>query len=328
MRRAFLIVLVLGIIVAIAIREVRLHRQLPLEMAYVGVQGATLWNGTAEVRTSVATLAYGEPVQVFQRDGGEVLVATKAGVRGWVSEGSLLSVGLWGAAALLNKTTGSMAVQARGHTRARSNLHIRPGRQWEVITAAPGDTPVEMFEREAVANPKRQSPAGSASGPSLEDWWLVRANMRNAADVSGWVLGLFVSLDLPEPLPEFVSSEGIGIVSWFEINRAVGSTGIVRPEYLVMGTRDREGRPCDFTLIRVYTWSPVRHRYETAFMEHGLCGSLPVETTPATRPGGEAHFGFHNAGVNGVENRKYEMKLTTIRRIDADGHGGGKEKRR
>lgn len=328
MRRAFLVVLVLGIIAAVAVREVRLHRRLPLETAYVGAQGATLWNGTAEVRTSIATLSYGESVQVFQRDGDHVLVSTKAGVRGWISAGSLLSVALWHAALLLNEKTGSMAVQGRGHTRARSNLHMRPGRQWEVIVAAPGNTPVEMFERQTVANSKRQNRAGSVSGPSLEDWWLVRANVRNAADVSGWMLGRFASHDLPGPLPEYESSEGISIVAWFEINRAVDSTGLVKPEYLVMGTREMEGRPCDFTLIRVYTWSPVRHRYETAFMERGLCGSLPVETTPAATPGGEARFGFRNAGLKSQENREYEMKLTTIRRIDASGRGGRKEKRR
>ncbi|MHB8540270.1 MAG: SH3 domain-containing protein [Candidatus Acidiferrales bacterium] len=328
MRRAFLIVMVLGIIAAVAVREVRLHRKVPLETAYVGAQGATLWNGTAEVRTPVANLSYGEPVQVYQRDGEHVLVRTKAGVQGWVSAGSLLSIALWQSAELLDKRTASMPVQARGHTRARSNLHMRPGRQWEVIATAPGDTPVEMFERQAVANPKRQMRAGSGSGPRMEDWWLVRASMENSERISGWMLGRFASLDLPEPLPEYESSEGIGIVAWFAINRAVDSTGAVKPEYLVMGTRAGEGRPCDFTLIRVYTWSPVRHRYETAFMERGLCGSLPVETTPATRPGGDARFGFRNAGPNGTENRMYEMKLTTVRRIDARAPGGRKGKRR
>lgn len=319
MRRAFLIALVLGIITAVVVREVRLHRKSPLEMAYVGLQGATIWNSTAEVRAAVATLSYGEPVQIFQRDGDYALIATNKNVRGWVSSESLLSSAVWHAAALLDKKTASMSVQARGHTRARSNVHMRPGRQWEVISSAPGGTPVEMFARQATANVERQSrPGPSSDSSNLEDWWLVRANVESEPQISGWVLGRLVSLDLPEPLPEYQSSEHIAIVAWFEINYAVDSTGAVKPEYLVMGTQDGEGRPCDFTLIRVFTWSPVRHRYETAFIERGLCGSLPVQVTPATTPGGNAYFAFSNIGPKGREDRQYEMKLTTVHRIDSD----------
>ena len=319
MRRAFLIVLVLGIIAVLVVREVRQRRKPPLELAYVGLQGATIWNSTAEVRAAVANLSYGDPVQIFQRDGDHALIQTKTGVRGWVSSDSLLSSGLWHAAALLSQETESMPVQARGHTRARSNLHIRPGRQWEVISSAPGGTAVEIFARQAIANVERQARAGASSDSSnLEDWCLVRANVKNAAEISGWVLGRLVGLDLPGPLPEYQSSEQINIVAWFEINRAVDSTGVVKPEYLVMGTRDGEGRPCDFTLIRVFTWSPARHRYETAFIERGLCGSLPVQVAPATTPGGKAHFTFRNVSLKGQENRQYEMRLTTVRRIDSD----------
>jgi hypothetical protein len=318
MRRAFLIVLVLGIMAAVAVREVRLHRKPPMELAYVGVQGATIWNSTAEVRTAVANVSYGEPVQIFQRDGDHALVQTKAGVRGWVLSDSLLSSALWHAAALLNKGTEAMPVQARGDTRARSNLHIRPGRQWEVISSAPSGTTLEMFAREATADVGQQArPSSSSDSSNLQDWWLVRANINNATEISGWVLGRLVSMDLPEPLPEYQSSEHINIVAWFEINRAVDSTGSVKPEYLVMGTRDGEGRPCDFTLVRVFTWSPKRHRYETGFIEPGLCGSLPVQVAPATTPGGKAHFNFGNVGLKGQENRQYEMTLTTVHRINS-----------
>lgn len=318
MRRAFLIILVLGIITAFVVRQVHLRSKPPLETAYVVAQSVSIWNSTAEVRTSVANLSYGEPVQIFQRDGGYALVRNSRGVRGWVDSDSLLSTAVWRAAALLNKTTESMAVQARGHTRARSNLHIRPGRQWEVISTAPGDTPVEMFARQSAANAERQPrPGSSPDSSNREDWWLVRANVRNAAQISGWVLGRFVSLNLPEPLPEYQSSEHISIVAWFEINHAVDSTGAVKPEYLVMGARSGEGRPCDFTLIRVFTWSARRHRYETAFMERGFCGSLPVQVTPATAPGGQARFTFSNVGLKSRENRQYEMSVTTVHRVDS-----------
>jgi len=327
MRRVFLIALVLGIMVALVVREVRLHRKPPLEMAYVGGQGVTVWNSTAEVRLPVANLSYGEPVQVFQRSGDRALIRTKTGVQGWISSASLLSVALWHAEMLLDKSTESMPLQAQGHTRARSNLHMRPGRQWEVVATAPGGTPVEMFARQATANLGRKSRATQVTEPSnLEDWWLVRADVKNAAQISGWLLGRFVDLDLPGPLPTYESSEHIHIVAWFVINHAVDSTGAVKPEYLVMGTRDGEGRPCDFTLLRVYTWSPRHHRYDTAFIERGLCGSLPVRTTPAVTPGGTAHFTFSNIGLKGTENRQYEMTLTAVHRIDVGKPNGRKER--
>lgn len=328
MRRAFLLIVIIGIVLAIAVREIGLHRKIPLETAYVGTRGATVWNSTAEVRGSVAKLPYGQPVQIFQRDGSHVLINAVPAIHGWVRSKDLLSPALWQAALQLDKTTKNMEVQARGHTYVRSNLHMRPGLQWEVISTAPGGTPVDVFERKPVENIESQLHRSAASAPNIDDWWLVRASVKNAGSISGWLLARFVKLDLPEPLPRYQSSEDITIVAWFEINRAVDSTGAVMPEYLVMGTRDGEGRPCDFSLIRVYTWSPVRHHYATAFVERGLCGSLPVETTPAATPGGAAYFSFANIGLNGRENREYEMKLTSVRRIDAGANAARKGKRR
>lgn len=325
MRRTVLIIIVLGVIAALAIREVHLHRKPPLERAYVSASDVSVWNSTAEVRAPVATLSYGEAVQVLERAGDQVLIGGAAGVRGWISSRLLMTVAVWREASQLDKTAKSMPVQARGHTRVRSNVHTLPGRQWPVILEAPGDTSVDMLERRAVPNLERRGSRSSA--PNLEDWWLVRANVKNLGEVSGWLLSRSVDLDLPEPLAEYESSEDITIVAWFEINRSVDSTGAVQPEYLVMGTRQGEGRPCDFTLIRVYTWSPVRHLYETAFMERGLCGSLPVKVAPAAAPGGKAYFGFRNIGLQGWENRQYEMKLTTVRRIDAGASAARKAKK-
>src|SRR5208283_2187719 len=42
------------------------------------------------------------------------------------------------------------------------------------------------------------------------------------------------------------------------------------------GSTGPDGQPCDFTLIRVYTWGAGRRRYETAYVESNLCGTLPI----------------------------------------------------
>ena len=325
MRRAFVVSVIVGLIVALSIREYRLHRRIPIEQAYVGSLGATMWDSTAQIRTPVANLTYGQPVRVYERDADNVLVSTPAGVRGWVSSVSLMDSDLWHQVALLTETTKGMPVQAVGHTRTRTNIHTRPGRQSPVIVETPGDSPLVVLQHASAAT--QQPPHSNAAGPPPEEWWLVRANTKAVGSVSGWVLDRLVSLDLPEPLPEYQSSEAFNIVAWFEINRASdASSGGYQPEYLVAGTRNSQG-PCDFTLVRVYTWSAKRRQYETAFLDSRLCGKLPIEVTPAKSLSGDAFFRFQNAGSDGLENRSYSMKLTTVRRIDV-GVGGARRKAR
>lgn len=321
MRRAFIVSALVGLLLAFGIREYRLHRKIPLEEAYIGSQGATLWNSTAQIRSAIASLTYGQSVQVYQRDADYVLVGTRTGVRGWISSASLMDADIWHQIALLAETTKPMSVQAVGHTNARTNIHTRPGRQSPVILQVAGNLPVAVLTHSRAPS-QLSSSEGVAFPGSPEDYWLVRAEVKDIGDVSGWVLGRLVSLDLPEPLPGYQSSETMTIVAWFQINRAIDSaSGGSRPEYLVAGTRNLQNRSglqpgCDFTLARVYTWSSKHQRYETAFLDSTLCGKLPIDVTAARVPEGEAQFRFQNLSANGTENRVYEMKLTTVRRVD------------
>lgn len=319
MRRVFLVSLMAGLVAAVAMREYRLHRRLPLEEAYIGGQGATVWDSTAQIRSPIASLAYGQAVQIYQRDADYALVGTPSGVRGWVSSLSLMDAELWRRVAILDARTKSMAVQAAGHTRARANIHTRPGRTSPVILEAPGNSPLLVLQHATGSGELEPPGPGPGPSPNGDDWWLVRADVKGVGAVSGWVLGRLVILDLPEPLPEYQSSEAYTVVAWFEINRAHDPlSGGDRPEYLVAGMRDSRRGACDFTLTRVYTWSAKRGRYETAFMDSRLCGKLPIEVTPAKIPGGDASFRFQNLGSGGVEERAYDMKLTTVRRRNVD----------
>ena len=74
-------------------------------------------------------------------------------------------------------------------------------------------------------------------------------------------------------------------MSWSELNHVVDASGKSRPQYLLLGAHGPEGQPCDFSMLRVYTWGKQRQRYETAYVESGVCGKLPVDVKNSTPPG-------------------------------------------
>lgn len=315
-RRAYIILILLAVIAAFIVRETRIHnRKLALGAAYTGGQNVTVWTSPAPVRSPVTTLTYGTPVQVTDRYGDFAEVHTDAGIQGWVLSKTLLAPEVWHEASLLDQYAKRMAIQARGFTRVRTNFHTAAGRDTPVLLDAPSGVPVLMLERKTEPAPAQKSKGSDGDSEKMEDWWLVRADTKADGEIAGWILGKFVSLALPEALSGYASSEGYNVMAWYEINQGVDSAGAAKPEYLVVGTRGGEGQPCDFTLIRVYTWSKAHNRYETAFIDNSVCGRLPVDVTPATAPGGAGYFRFRNEGPSGPENREYGMKFTMVRRM-------------
>ena len=156
--------------------------------------------------------------------------------------------------------------------------------------------PVKRATTDAVSGgpPASQSALGGLAGP-----------------VAGWVLARFVELDLPGPVKDLASSANLHVVAWFELNRVADGSGGEAPQYLVAGTRGGEGGACDFTILRVYTWSKVRKRYETAYVESDLCGRLPVLVASGERG---PEFQFPDIDQGGAD-RKYVMLDTVVRRV-------------
>jgi hypothetical protein len=131
------------------------------------------------------------------------------------------------------------------------------------------------------------------------------------APVAGWVLARFVELDLPDPVKDYASSADLRVIAWFELNRVPDGKGGEAPQYLVAGSRGGEGQDCDFTLLRVYTWSKARKRYETAYVESTLCGRLPIRVSSGAK-GPEFHFA--DVDADGAD-RAYVMIQTEVRRV-------------
>lgn len=327
----FMIVLVIG--AALYFRSHR--RQGPLGVAYAGNREVTLWSTTAQVREPVATANYGDRLEVLRRSQDQVQVRTTGGAVGWVSETDLLSTDVWQKAKQLESEVANSPVQARGHTHAISNLHVEAGRESPRIQQLNKMIPVDLFDRKALDAPAptasgeagaTSSETGSAEAKK-EDWWLVRAHLPDQTMVTGWILGRFVDLDVPAPLPDYASSAGMHIVAWFQLNRVADALGQAKPQYLLVGTRGPEGQPCDFTLMRVYTWGVQRQRYETAYVESDLCGKLPVNLSQATARGGDVTFSFEDSRSGTAEERTYRMHQTIVRRVREEGSAPVRRKR-
>jgi hypothetical protein len=295
------------------------HPSAPLGVGYAGNRIVTLWSTSAQVREPVVTVNYGEKLDVLQRFQDQVQVRTANGTTGWIPERDLLSADLWQTSKDLEKKSATMPIEARGHTKVLSNLHIAPGRESLRIRQLNKDIPLDVFERQPVAVPVvHATGAGedsSASSEKKEDWWLVRAHAVDQTTMTGWIIGHYIDLDVPAPLPDYASSAGMRIVAWQELSRVADASNNPKAQYLLVGTHGPEGQPCDFSLLRVYTWGQKKERYETAFVESDVCGKLPIKVQKAATPGGEVRFEFENLTGKGPERRAYVMRQTVVRRV-------------
>jgi hypothetical protein len=303
--------------------------------AYISERSVTLWSSVAQVREPIDTLHYGDRVDVMSRRNDSVKVRTVSGVIGWVDGRLLLEPALWQRSVKLLNSAKVMPVQARGRTKVQTNLRVEPGRTAARLYQFGRGVPVEIVARGvadwAQVGDEREN-ARDNDTPKKEDWFLVRGlatrppgevsartSETNATTqpgdqtvpIAGWVVARFIELDLPDPVREGMASANVRPIAWFELNRVASPSGD-KPQYLVAGTRSGEGQPCDFTVIRVYTWNPKRTRYETAFIENNLCGQMPI--TLGKGPKDEPEFHFRQ--IQGArEERTYRLTQTVVRRV-------------
>lgn len=337
MKRKLLVAVPLLLIVALLAWIFRPKHE-TLGEAYVSERSIMLWSSIAQVREQVGVLLYGDRVEVMARRNENVKVRTSGGVIGWVDGRNLMEPELWQRSQNLLGEAQRMPVQARGRTKVPTNLREKPGRTEQRIYQFSRAVPVEIVGRTVAdwvqATDERENP--NAPEDKKEDWFLVRGvatrppgenTIRNSATntttqsgdqtipVAGWVVARFITLDLPDEVRTGTESANIRPVAWFELNRVTDSEG-AHPQYLVAGARGPEGQPCDFTTMRVFTWNTKKSRYETAFIENDLCGSLPIRMGKGTK--GEPEFRFHEMGGAKAE-RVYHLIQTVVRREREEG---------
>jgi hypothetical protein len=295
-----------------------------LEVNYVSAVQATLRDQVATIYNRVGTVKNGERVEVLEHEKRFSRVRTASGVEGWIEQRYLVDQQTYDGLQKLTKDNAKDPVQAPGILRNDTNLHLTPGRETEHLYQLSAGAKVSLLKRAtadkqpgAVVQPK---PGGKASGPVLEDWWLVR----DAEGRVGWVLARMVDIDVPLDVAQY--AEGQRFVAFFALNQVQdpGKEGTDKnvSQYLCVLTEPHDGLPYDYDQIRVFTWNVRKHRYETAYREHGLNGFLPVAITSENfdKEGTLPVFILHVKNDSGADSeRKYKMNSPIVRRVLAPG---------
>ncbi len=303
--------------------------------AFVSERSVTLWGRVAQVREPLGMLHYGDRVSIIARRNDNVEVRTAAGAVGWVDARNLMDPVLWQRSVKLLSQVRAMPVQARGRTKVSTNLRVEPGRTTPRLYQFSRGVPVEIVGRATadwVQSTEEKDSSSELAETKKEDWFLVRGLATRppgeiatrAAEsntttqpgdqtqlISGWVIGRFIELDLPDAVREGAASANLRPLAWFELNRVSDPSGD-KPQYLVAAARGPEGQACDFNALRVYTWYAKKARYETAFIENNLCGQMPVRVGKG--PKGEPEFRFQVMDGN-KEERTYRLNQTVVRRV-------------
>jgi SH3-like domain-containing protein len=286
-----------------------------LETDYVSAPQVVLRDRLAQVYNKVGTAKNGDRVDVLDRDRRFARVRTQSGAKGWVEQRYLVSQQVYDGFQKLKQQEQNSPVEGAATTRNETNLHVEPGRDTEHLYQLSVGAKVSVLRRETVeknaALAKPVSIKGKEQEPAMEDWWLVRDADGNV----GWVLGRMIDLDIPLEIAQY--AEGQRIVAYFVLNQVTDGDKKVA-QYLTLMTESKDGLPFDYNQARVFTWNVKRHRYETAYREHGLNGMLPVTVTHESfgKEGDLPVFVLRvkDPAGNTVE-RKYKMNTPIVRRV-------------
>ena len=307
-----------------------------LEVAYVSAPQVGLRDQVAAIYNRVGNVKNGERVEVLEHEKRFARVRTGSGIEGWIEQRYLVDQKTFDALQKLTQDNQNDPVQAPGVLRNETNLHVTPGRDTEHLYQLASGAKIAILKRATTEKQAGAAPlprmatkpgARTLAGPLLEDWWLVRDDQGRV----GWVLARMVDVDVPLDIAQY--AEGQRFVAFFALDQVPDNDKGVQKQvtqYLCVLTDPHDGLPYDFDQIRVFTWNARRHRYETAYREHGLAGTLPVTVTKEN---------FDNEGTlpvfllrvkdeaGNVKERKYKLNTPIVRRVLAPGEVPSKPSR-
>ncbi len=288
-----------------------------LETDYVSAPQVVLRDHLAQVFNKTGTAKNGERVDVLDREKRFARVRTESGAEGWVEQRYLVTQQVFDGFQKLKQQEQNSPVEGIATTRNDTNLHVEPGRDTEHLYQLSLGAKVSVLRRETVEKnlpgvaTKSASGSGKEMKPAMEDWWLVRDPDGHV----GWVLGRMIDLDVPLEIAQY--AEGQRIVAYFVLNEVSDGEKKVA-QYLTLMTESKDGSPFDYNQARVFTWNVKRHRYETAYREHGLNGMLPVTVSHENfgKEGDLPVFVLRVKDASGnIIERKYKMNTPIVRRV-------------
>jgi SH3-like domain-containing protein len=310
-----------------------------LEVAYVSAPQAALRDQVAAIYNRVGNVKNGERVEVVDREKRFARVRTSAGIEGWIEQRFLVDQKTFDGLQKLTQENQNDPVQAPGILRNETNLHVAPGRDTEHLYQLLTGAKVSILQRATAEKKSGAESAGkatagrpaaatqgmkAAAGPVLEDWWLVRDDQRRV----GWVLARMVDVDAPLDIAQY--AEGQRFVAFFALDEVADGPKKI-PQYLCLLTDPHDGLPYDYDQLRVFTWNVRKHRYETAYREHGLNGVLPVTITKRDfdKEGTLPVFILRvKDDAGNVTERTYKMNTPIVRRVLAPGEVSSKSSAR
>ncbi|HTX76599.1 MAG TPA: SH3 domain-containing protein [Terracidiphilus sp.] len=333
----------------------RFHPAKP-EMVYVTAEKTFLRDRVAAVSNRTGEVTNGEALAVLEHGRRFLKVKTPKNEIGWIEDHEVIDDKTHEEFLKLAQDHKNDPVVATAVLRDDANLHLTPGRKTQWFYRLSANARVELLERASVpkvtpamAEERRVAEAmpaaakGTAKSPAkqeepaepppvMEDWWLVRDSNGDA----GWLLSGRMDVDVPDQVAQY--AEGQRIIGAYVLTKVADPNADTpdheMPEYVMLLEPYKNGLPYDFDQLRVFTWSPKHHHYETAFRLHPIQGFLPVKvsTVPGPRGGVVPAFSFllaNNADVSvdadsGVtrpvnpRTLNYEMLDTVVRRIGPD----------
>lgn len=296
-----------------------------LEVAYVSAPQAALRDQVAAIYNRVGNVKNGERVEVLDREKRFARVRTSTGIEGWIEQRFLVDQKTYDGLQKLTADNQNDPVQAPGILRNETNLHITPGRESEHLYQLASGAKVAILKRATAEKQPGTAPSPKAvatrpgakppAGPVLEDWWLVRDDQGRV----GWVLSRMVDVDAPLEIAQY--AEGQRFVAFFALDEVPDGDKKI-PQYLCVMTDPHDGSPYDYDQVRVFTWNVRKHRYETAYREHGLEGVLPVTITKQDfdKEGTLPVFVLRvKDDAGNITERKYKLNTPIVRRVLAPG---------
>lgn len=312
--RSFSIVAVLSVAVLACSCNRQQETEPAIGRAWAGPANLKLHKEIDPKSPAVATVHFGDKLDIIAQRRRWYHVRTAAGVEGWTSDRELLDAGQMQRLRALAAETNGMPSQGVATTFSNLNVHAEPSRQSPSFVQIKEHEKVDVIahkvtsrnaapDRRELIPPrpkvqKKEKPSKYPSPPAPPvppppANWLELSKEAEPPELSeapaqgpvdDWTLirtengqsGWVLTSALYLMIPDEVAqyAEGHRITSYFSIGKV--RDGDRQKDIWLWTTSESLAENHDFDSYRVFTWSLRHHRYETAYIQRRERGFFPV----------------------------------------------------